>query len=70
MKKMLVTITCDKCEKDISPEVTCFPRKDILRVTCENVALHGNVMHAVAICPILENDLHFCGWKCLKDYIM
>ena len=70
MREVKETITCDTCNTDISPRVTCYPRQDILRVTCLNVAQHleYQMIYSVAMRPIIEQDLYFCGLECMKKY--
>jgi len=62
-------ITCDECSKDISPQKTSCPRRDILKLSCQNVAINSGAIFAVMLHPLLEEDMYFCGFCCLKNWI-
>ena len=71
MKKTVVTIECDSCGKDISPHETHFPRHDVLEISCLNIAKRtkDGVVYAVYAQPLLTDNLYFCNFKCIKNYI-
>ncbi len=69
MKTIETTITCDACERDISPKITSYPHDYILRLTQEDVAICGGATYALMMSPLLERDLYFCGFGCLKKYV-
>lgn len=60
-------ITCDFCDKDLT---TCGSMPTYaLRLINREVRTSSDVVFAVAVYPLLKNDLDFCSVRCLKDWI-
>lgn len=70
MEEVTTKIICDTCNADLSPKLTSYPRIDILVVSCMNIAEHNinAVIYDVYQVPLLERDLHFCGFDCMTNY--
>ena len=68
MRTLTETIFCDSCNKDISPTSSAYPHNWILEVSVKDVAKHGGAVYALIMYPPLENNLYFCGVKCMTKY--
>lgn len=70
MKKTVITINCDSCDKDISPKESGYPRVDILKVSCLNVRImsESGMTYAIAVTPMIPDDLYFCNLQCMHEY--
>jgi hypothetical protein len=64
------TILCDSCNKDISPAISGYEAEYILQIKAINVAMHksGQAIYSMMCHPPIDDDLYFCGLKCMTDY--
>lgn len=60
-----IKITCDACGEDLIESAPGYR----LCLTAEAKKLIGNTMSAVMVYPPIKRDYHFCGFKCLIEWI-
>lgn len=61
-------IYCDKCQKQLNTE-SSYPHRWILKVARQDVNVNtSGIEFAVYMRKPIENELHFCGTKCLVKY--
>jgi len=69
MDKTIKSIICDGCKEEMI-EHSSYPAEYGLVLSCKdfNVNKSGTVF-SVIVYPIIERDHHFCGLKCLKEWV-
>lgn len=60
-------IFCDSCNYDLT-ETDAMPKFRLV-VGCEALPHKGNFINAVAVHPPLNGTHHFCGIKCLENFL-
>ncbi len=66
--KSIKSLTCDECEKELIVD-SKYPHKYSLKVSAIDTGINTSAStFMVAVYPPIENDLHFCGMKCLKSW--
>ena len=61
------TVTCDQCQRDLATTGNCVDYR--IALLNERIPSTGGFVTAMNIEPKLKQDYHFCGWKCLCDWM-
>lgn len=62
-----VSITCDSCSQDIG--TTQYAADYYLSLTNVRMPYAEGPIFAMQLQPSFNGDKHFCGTKCLKDWV-
>ena len=64
------TYTCDTCGRDLNETHNCegWALRVKIRVKNRSIPSAGGVVTAMAVCPILNEEIDFCSMKCLKAW--
>lgn len=64
------SIICDNCGKELVVD-SSYPATFSLELKAINTGINtSGYKYAVAVIPPIKSTKHFCGLKCLKEWIM
>lgn len=61
-------ITCDRCGKDLITTSNSIDYR--IRVSAEMMKSYNSVVTSMQHSNPLPDDLHFCGFRCLREWVV
>ncbi len=63
-----VKITCDECGRDITTTGNSIDYR--LAIKSERIPSCGGAVTDMMICPPIDSDKYFCGWRCFQEWCL